>query len=113
TDSELLLPIPPVLSRAFSEPAAVLPRAWLAGNYARVIDELERTLKVHPDGLLAYARGMFLTESGRMADAEVAFLTAAETPSFIPVRRAALFAAIVSAWERAEQEPAVAAKAMG
>src|SRR5262249_33799834 len=57
--------------------------------------------EVYPEGLLFYILGVQLANAGRLADAEQAFLKAAEGPSFVPVRRVALYGAVFCEWQLA------------
>src|SRR5262245_55750414 len=82
--SGLLLPLPPVLTRAYRNPA-VLP-AFLGGDPGPALAELEQSFRVHPDALLAFTRGVLAARANRMAEAERAFLAAADATSLLPVR---------------------------
>jgi tetratricopeptide (TPR) repeat protein len=108
----LMLPTPPVLTKAMRVPLATLPLAWI-GNPGRALVELERAYQIHPDAFLAFARGMLAADAGRWPEAERAFLDAAAGSSLIPVRRIALFAAVRCQWERAESEPMARTELMG
>jgi tetratricopeptide (TPR) repeat protein len=95
--SGLLLPIPPVLFKAFRP---IPPLMWMLPlrNYAGVSRVLAEVVHIHPDGLGYLALGAFLAAQDRLVEAEQAFLTAAANPSLIPVRRAALMGAVNCEW---------------
>jgi tetratricopeptide (TPR) repeat protein len=103
--SGLLLPIPPVLFKALRRlPGALELLTRLAlGDYRGLSQALSEALRIHPDGLLYLAQGQMLGLQDRWAEAENAFLAAAHTPSIVPVRRPALFAAMEAAWMLAQQ----------
>jgi tetratricopeptide (TPR) repeat protein len=101
----LLLPIPPVLTKAFQQPLKVMPLAWF-GSSARAVEALDKAFQVHPDALLAFARGILVLDTEKFPEAERAFLDAAGAFSLIPLRRVSLFAAVHCEWERASREPA-------
>jgi tetratricopeptide (TPR) repeat protein len=95
--SGLLIPSPPVLSKAFRRvPALLLPLTLR--DYDRVSKELADMTRIHPDGLLYLTQGLFLAVAGRLAEAEEVFLTAADKPSLVPLRRPALMHAIQCEW---------------
>jgi tetratricopeptide (TPR) repeat protein len=98
----LLLPIPPVLVKVAHDLSAVLPRTVFGANPDGAIAALSRAVRVHPEGMLFLALGLMLADRDRWAEAERAFRQAAETPSLIPVDRAALFAAACSEWVLAD-----------
>jgi serine/threonine protein kinase/tetratricopeptide (TPR) repeat protein len=106
TSSGLLLPIPPVLFKALRRlPGALELATRLAlGDYRGLGQTLSEALRIHPDGLLYLAQGQMLGLQDRWAEAEIAFLAAAQTPSIVAVRRPALFAAMEAAWVLAHQE---------
>jgi tetratricopeptide (TPR) repeat protein len=64
---------------------------------------LARAAKAHPEGLFHYWRGTLLLVGDRWAEAEKAFLAAAEAPSFARVRGPALFLATACAWKLAHE----------
>src|SRR5205085_1089534 len=91
---------------------AAFSLAFLGGR-DRAIDDLKRAYHVHPDAFLAFARGLIAFDADRLADAERAFLDAAEGSSLIPVRRIARFAALFCQWQRAGKEPAARRELIG
>jgi tetratricopeptide (TPR) repeat protein len=94
--SGLLLPIPPVLFKAFSY-LPNMAQLLLGGNNAdEVLDALRKAARAHPEGILYFVQGQVLILKDRWAEAEPLFLKAAETPSVVPLRRAALFLAIAA-----------------
>jgi tetratricopeptide (TPR) repeat protein len=58
------------------------------------LDELREILKIHPEGTLHYLRACLLLGKQRFAEAEAAFLTSAETPSFFATRQPAVYGAV-------------------
>ncbi|HWE36192.1 MAG TPA: protein kinase [Isosphaeraceae bacterium] len=87
------LDFPPRLSRAFGR----LQRSALTlaiGLRRPLIDELDRTLRVHPEGTIAFFRGTLLLLDGRHAEAEPVLLAAAEMPSLIDSRHMARLVAL-------------------
>jgi hypothetical protein len=100
----LLLPIPPVLTRAM-KPLAGQWSLLLAGGGSRGMTEaLDRALLVHPEGMLYMSRGITMVNQRNWVEAEASFRQAAATPSLLPVRRPALYAAAVSAFRTARPE---------
>jgi serine/threonine-protein kinase len=116
TPGGLLLPIPPVLFKACGHTSTWMSRALLGAGAADVIRELSRAVRIHPEGLLYYALGLALVDKGRWAEAEVAFVAAAENPSFLRVRGPALHAAAATEWilgrDKAAPNPAMMARAL-
>jgi serine/threonine protein kinase/Flp pilus assembly protein TadD len=104
TGGGLLLPVPPALTRVLREAAATMPGVLL-GDRGRAIAALERAFQVHPDAFLAYMQGSLAAMDRRMADADRAFLAAANGTSLIPVERGALYCAVFCEWELADQDP--------
>src|SRR5205085_3884240 len=92
--------------------AAVLPGLG-GGNPDRVIAELGRAFRVHPDAFLAYTQGVLAANAGRMAEAERAFLAAADATSLVPVQRGALYAAVFCQWELADRDPGARRELLG
>jgi len=101
----LLLPIPPVLSRVFHNPAALLSPAF-GGDPGPAMAELDRAFQTHPDAFFAFTRGALAAEAGRLAEAEQAFLAAADATSLVPVQSGALYGAVYCQWELADRNPA-------
>jgi tetratricopeptide (TPR) repeat protein len=108
----LLLPLPPVVTRAFHNPA-VFPALLWGGDPGPAIAELERAFRVHPDALIAFAHGVLAANAHRLAEAERAFLAAADATSLLPVQRGALAAALFCQWELADQETAARGERLG
>jgi hypothetical protein len=92
---DLLLPLPPVLMRAFSGfPSLASVSLLLATNPDVLLTALARAVKTHPDGLLFLTQALLLSQKGRWAEAEQAALRAADASSLFPVRARALFVAV-------------------
>jgi tetratricopeptide (TPR) repeat protein len=95
----VLLPLPPTVLKGYGPALSAAPAMLLGrGDGRRALDEFPEALRVHPEGLLYQLYGQVLLRNGRREDAEQAFLTAFKTPSVVPVRRAALFQAILCEW---------------
>jgi tetratricopeptide (TPR) repeat protein len=111
TGRNLLLPLPPVLGPP-SQVVPHLPKALLRGDQRTAIDELTKATAIHPDGMLLLLQGTLLANSDRIAEAEQVFREAAARPSFVPIRRAALYAATSCEWLLAREEGNAAAETM-
>ncbi len=92
----LLLPTSPAFVKALERIAAAFGRA----SGAR-IERLRQASEIHSDGLLLFFLGVELANAGRHAEAWEAFRIAADRPSFVPVRRPALYALTAVEWELA------------
>jgi tetratricopeptide (TPR) repeat protein len=101
----LVLPVPPVLLTAIRQPLPALISSLLRKD-AKSLRDLERAYEVHPDAFLAFARGVVAADSNHFAEAERAFLQAADSYSMVPVQRISLFAAVKCELERAVRDPA-------
>jgi serine/threonine protein kinase/tetratricopeptide (TPR) repeat protein len=91
---ELLLPVPPAFATALQRVASVI-----AAGPGRMIEELRQATAAHPDGLLLFMLGIHLANADRFPEAEEAFRAASDRPSFIPVRRPALYALSFCQWQ--------------
>jgi tetratricopeptide (TPR) repeat protein len=107
---EVLLPLHPTIVKSYSRGLGLAATLMLFGNMtsdkSKTSDKLKEfaeVLRVHPEGLLFMLYGQVLALNDRWAEAETAFLTAAETPSMVPVRRKALLWACISEWLLARQ----------
>jgi serine/threonine protein kinase/tetratricopeptide (TPR) repeat protein len=100
---DLVLPLPPVVVRAWRVIPSLFPM-MLLHNYAGASKALADAIRIHPDGLLYFLRGLMLTNEDRWAEAEEAFLAAAGRPSVVPIRRMALMLAIACEFILAETE---------
>ncbi len=90
--------------------------ALLGTGTSQYIDRLEQAVKRHPEGTLYMMRGSLLSDASRYAEAEQAFVAAAEAPAIIPgVNREAPMLAAAAAnieyWE-ANQDPACLRRAV-
>jgi hypothetical protein len=117
TDSVLFVPLPPTVLSAFRGLPAAAPAVLLGGDAGPAIKELSRALGAHPEGTVYVLYGQLLMGEKRWAEAEEAFLTAAETPSIVPMRRTALYhaalcAAIHGRINRRDWDPVVLARAL-
>jgi tetratricopeptide (TPR) repeat protein len=106
---QALRPSLPGVDRAAGLQALRQAAALLTGGGPTLSLGLGRVVQVHPEGSFAYCHGMTLVAEKRWAEAEKAFLQAAETPAVFPVRRGALFLAVLCEWFLAE-EPAPAGR---
>jgi tetratricopeptide (TPR) repeat protein len=104
-DAVLLLPVPPALFRAWGELRQALPRAVLGNASDQALDALARAAENQPDAVLYLLQGMLLGTRGRDAAAEEAFTRAAEAPSLVPVRRPALYFAVIFEGDLAKKGP--------
>src|SRR5262249_43902451 len=104
-EGDLLLPVPPVFFQALDRVAALLRPVWpwFLTDADTACKGLEQVTRVHPDGLLFYLLGLVHANAGRLAEAAPAFRKAAERPSFVPVRRPALYALAFCQWELADR----------
>src|SRR5262249_14182150 len=102
-EGDLVLPIPPVFSRALGRAAAMLRQkpAW-ALNQSEIIELFRQVTRVHPAGMIHYFLGTQLAVAERFAEAEEAFLEATVQPSFVPVRRPALLGLSFTQWQLAD-----------
>jgi tetratricopeptide (TPR) repeat protein len=97
TESAVLVPVPPTVLSAFRGLSAGLSPLGGPKKDARIIDELSEAVRIHPEGTTYMLLGQQLAARDRWDKAEDAFVKAAETPSIVPVRRAALYMAALSA----------------
>jgi tetratricopeptide (TPR) repeat protein len=102
--TDVLLPLPPTVTRGPGSVVLLVLRVFAGGRMSdRSRGEFAEALRIHPEGLLSHLYAMSLMHSGRLAEAEQAFLTAATRPAIVPVRRNALFYAALCAWKLGEQ----------
>jgi tetratricopeptide (TPR) repeat protein len=90
----LFLPVPPVFTQAMANTATALNNRTKAP-----IEALRRASEVYPDGLNLFFLGIELANVGRSAEAAEALRAAIERPSFIQVRRPALYALTAVEWD--------------
>ena len=111
--------LPPVVERSIG---SVLNMAFsaLRGNFdEKLLEDIRRTLAVHPEGTLRYILGMLLLRQERYAEAEKELLTAANEPAVVSVRRSALYFALIceiaqtSPKKTMNPDPAVMRRAAG
>jgi tetratricopeptide (TPR) repeat protein/tRNA A-37 threonylcarbamoyl transferase component Bud32 len=104
--SALFLPFPPALVRGYLRIAKLAPLLLLGVDRdVRRIKEVGDIVAAHHQGLLFMLYGQILVKNDRWSDAETAFLMAAQAPSVVPVRPAALFYACACEATLAKKAP--------
>jgi tetratricopeptide (TPR) repeat protein len=110
---EFLLTLPPTMVKSYGQVIGLTATLLLFGNKTSdKFKEYAEPLRAHPDGWLFMAYGIALAANDRWAEAETAFLTAANTPAMVPVRRQALLWACFSEWLLARRVSAKEAAAL-
>jgi tetratricopeptide (TPR) repeat protein len=103
TGDPLLLPsLPPRVAKELRRLPAL--GVAMALNPALLRKPLARIIRGHPEGLLTLLYGITFLADSKWAKAEKAFLQAARMAAFIPVRRPALFFAVLCEWQLAGKE---------
>ncbi len=113
----LLLHLPPLLYDALGHLYQGM-RLLQGDKIPEALEELQRFSAINPEGTVLYVQGMMLAGQERYREAEPLLLRAAEMPSIVPVRRSALYMAVITQWGQVRAaaprpEPALRARAMG
>lgn len=117
SDLRLLLHLPPLLYDALGHLYQGM-RLLQGDKIPEALEELQRFSAINPEGTVLYVQGMMLAGQERYREAEPLLLRAAEMPSIVPVRRSALYMAVITQWGQVRAaaprpEPALRARAMG
>jgi tetratricopeptide (TPR) repeat protein len=99
------LEVPPSVHRSFSKVLDMVKSLLLQQPRDLLLVELDQMIRAHPEGTFIYFKGVMLLGQQRYEEAEAAFLLALRTPSFIPLKRGTLLAAIFCEGMLLRQKP--------